>query len=183
MAVIDVLATMGDDALENHYQVVIPAIDLLGASVANLNMRILSASIPEKKVDVYDIKKRGRTFSRPSGQIDQDKEVSISFRHDKYFDCYKSLCNWTQYIQNNITGAIASDSGEDGSGGSSTFRHNVEIWAISNLTETATPIAIWTLEGAFPTSVGGIDFSEEGSEALTCDVTFTCKNIIYPSAS
>lgn len=180
MAVVDIMANMGEDALSNHFQVVIPAINQLGVSVANLNMRVLTIGIPDRVINTYDITKRGRTFARPNGKIEQEKTVTLSFRHDKYFQCYKSLINWMNFIQDNQTGAMASDSGPAGIGGASEFRHNIEVWAINGL-DNAVPNTIWTLEGAYPTSVQGIDFDENGGDdAMTCDVTLTCMNIIYP---
>ena len=79
---------------------------------------------------------------------------------------------------------MASDSGIDGSGGMSTFRADLEVWAIDNLDSNnyaGTPNTIWKLLGAYPTSLSGIDFEDEGGDdAITADVTLTCFNIIYP---
>ena len=79
---------------------------------------------------------------------------------------------------------MASDSGTDGSGGASLFRADLEVWAIDSLdnsTYAGTPNTIWTLEGAFPTNMSGIDFDDESGDPLSVDVTLNCFNIIYPS--
>lgn len=176
----------GADAFSNHYSIILPtSITQLAGIVDPLTLRINKVSIPEKKITNYDIEKRGRSFSRPNGKIDQEKDVSLTFRVDKKFLCYKAISNWMNYIQNNETAFMASDSGIDGSGGMSTFRADLEVWAIDNLDSNnyaGTPNTIWRLLGAYPTNLSGIDFDDEGGDdAITADVTLTCFNIIYPA--
>ena len=182
--IIDVLATMGEDALSNHYSIVLPTtISQLAGVNDQLTFRIKSVSIPEKTIGTYQITKRGRTFDRPNGNNEQSREVSFSFRPDKKLLTYKALTNWMNYIQNNETMFMASDSGADGSGGASLFRAPIEIWAIDNLDDSniaGTPNSIWTLVGAFPTSISGLDFEDESGDPLSVDVTLNCMNIIYP---
>lgn len=179
MAQLEILAQLGEDALANHFTVVIPAIDKLGASVASLNMRVLTIEIPERTIGNYEITKRGRKMTRPSGVSEQSTEVSFTFRCDKYFLGYKGLINWMNFIQNNRTMAMASDSGVMGLGGASQFRHDVSVWAISSL-DDGVPNTIWTLEGAYPTSVSSISFDETSGDPIECDVTLNCMNIVYP---
>ena len=180
MAVIDVMANMGLDALTNHFAVVIPNFTQLGTNVANLNMRVLSVDIPDREIGTYEIIKRGRKMDRPNGISEQNREVSFTFRQDKYMGCYKSIHNWMNYIQNNQTMAMASDSGTLGLGGQSEFRHDVEVWALTNLDE-GKPHTIWTLEGAYPTSIDGISFDETNGDPIETSVTLNCMNIIYPT--
>lgn len=180
MAQIDILARMGEDALANHYAMIIPAITQLGASVASLNMRILSVSIPERSIETYEITRRGRKMSRPNGVSAQELNVSFDFRVDKYFECYKSIVNWINFIQDNKTMAMASDSGVLGVGGESEYRHDIEVSAIYGLNND-TPICTWLLEGAYPTSIGDVAFEEEGTDPITTTVSLNCMNIVYPS--
>ena len=180
MPQLEVLATMGMDALGNHYQMNIPVISELGSYVDSLNMRILSVTIPERVIGTYDITKRGRKMTRPSGVSDQEKQVTFSFRADKFWGCYNALGNWMKFIQNNNTMAMASDSGADGRGGASQYRHDIEIWSISTLDDSASPNNIWTLVGAYPTSLGDVSFSEDEGDPIEIDCTIDCMDIIYP---
>ena len=184
MAVLDTLAVMGTDALSNHYSIILPTtITQLSGITDQLAYRITNVSIPEKTINTYSITKRGRTFDRPNGNNEQSREVSFSFRPDKRLLTYKAMINWMNYIQNNITGFMASDSGASGEGGPSTYRANLEIWAIDSLADNTlagTPNTIWGLEGAFPTSVGGLEFDDTNGEPLQVEVTLNCFNIIYP---
>lgn len=180
---IDVLATMGEDALQNHFQIVIPAISFLGTNIAEINMRVLTVDLPSYEIETYEINKRGRKFNRPSGVMSFTPEISFTFRADKYWRCYNSLMTWMQYVQNNQTMAMGSDSGANGEGGGgSTFRTDVEVWSLTNLTDTAIPNNIWIGQGAYPKSIDAISFDESNGEPIECSVTLDCMNVKFPSA-
>lgn len=182
--IIDVLQTMGEDFLANHYSIILPTtISQLVGINDQLTFRITNVSIPDKTINTYSITKRGRTFDRPNGNSEQSREVTFSFRPDKKLLTYKAISNWMSYIQNNETMFMASDSGADGTGGASLFRAPVEIWAIDNLDDDSiagTPNSIWLLNGAYPTSLGGLEFADDNGEPLSVDVTLNCFNIVYP---
>ena len=181
--VIDILATMGEDALGNHYSIVLPStISQLAGVNDQLTFRITNVSIPERTINTYPITKRGRTFDRPNGNSEQERNVSFTFRPDKRLLTYKALSAWMGQIQSNVTAFMASDSGPNGLGGSSTFRANIEVMAIDGLDGdiTGVPNSIWTLEGAYPTSLGSLEFDDTNGDPLTVDVTLNCFNIIYP---
>ena len=183
--ILDVLSSLGEDALANKYSIILPTtVSQLAGVNDQLTFRITNVSIPEKTIATYTITKRGRQFDRPSGVSEQSREISFTFRPDKKLVTYKAISNWMSYVQNNETMFMASDSGADGTGGASLFRAPIEIWAIDSLddnTISGTPNSIWVCEGCFPTSLGGLEFDEESGEPLTVDVTLNCFNIIYPS--
>lgn len=182
MATIDILASMGTDALANHFQIVIPNVSQLGGAIANINMRVLTVEIPEYTIETYEIYKRGRKMTRPNGVMGFDPTVTFTFRNDKYWQCYNSLMNWMQFVQNNQTMAMGSDSGPEGMGGASEFRTDVEIWSINSL-DLGVPNNIWIAQGAFPTSIDAVSFDEESGEPLITSVTLSCMNIKYPSST
>ena len=182
---LDVLQTLGEDAISNHYSIILPTtVSQLAGVNDQLTFRITNVSIPDKTINTYTITKRGRQFDRPSGVSEQSREISFTFRPDKKLVTYKAISNWMNYIQSNETMFMASDSGADGTGGASLFRAPIEIWAIDSLddnTISGTPNSIWVCEGCFPTSLGGLEFDEESGDPLSVDVTLNCFNIIYPS--
>ena len=182
---LDVLQTLGEDAISNHYSIILPTtVSQLAGVNDQLTFRITNVSIPDKTINTYTITKRGRQFDRPSGVSEQSREISFTFRPDKKLVTYKAISNWMNYVQSNETMFMASDSGADGTGGASLFRAPIEIWAIDSLddnTISGTPNSIWVCEGCFPTSLGGLEFDEESGDPLTVDVTLNCFNIIYPS--
>lgn len=176
---IDVLAQAGLDALANHFQVIIPPPPGVGSvtQTANLNLRVLSIDIPAQAVETYEIRKRGRKLTRPSGISEQELTVTFSYRIDKYFEVYSMISQWLAYIQNPITMSMASDSGPDGLGGASQIRTDITVLGIDTngiITNT------WILKGVFPSEQSNIAFEEEGGDPLTCDVTLQCAEIVYP---
>ena len=183
--ILDTLASLGEDLLANKYSIILPTtVSQLAGVNDQLTFRITNVSIPDKTINTYTITKRGRQFDRPSGVSEQSREISFTFRPDKKLVTYKAISNWMNYIQNNETMFMASDSGANGDGGASLFRDSIEIWAIDSLddnTISGTPNSIWVCEGCFPTSLGGLEFDEESGDPLTVDVTLNCFNIIYPS--
>ena len=183
--ILDTLASLGEDLLANKYSIILPTtVSQLAGVNDQLTFRITNVSIPDKTINTYTITKRGRQFDRPSGVSEQSREISFTFRPDKKLVTYKAISNWMNYIQNNETMFMASDSGANGDGGASLFRAPIEIWAIDSLddnTISGTPNSIWVCEGCFPTSLGGLEFDEESGDPLTVDVTLNCFNIIYPS--
>ncbi len=183
MASIEVLANMGEDALTNHFQFVMSDVSQLGANVSSINMRTLTCDIPERVIGTYEITKRGRKMTRPSGVEEQTNEITFSFRADKYWKCYNSFVNWMNFVQDNETMAMASDSGALGIGGKSEYRANFEIWSITNLNnEVGVPNNIWVCEGFYPISVSGVSFDEESGDPLIVEVTLQGIKIKYPKA-
>ena len=184
--ILDVLKNLGEDYLPNHYSIILPTtVTQLSGIEDQLTFRITNVTIPDRTINTYEITKRGRKFTRPTATDENEKTISFSFRPDKKLLTYKAISNWMNYIQNNSTMFMASDSGPDGMGGPSMFRAPIEIWAIDNLDDAniaGVPNSIWLCEGCYPTSLSGLEFSEDGGdEPASVDVTLNCYNIIYPT--
>ena len=180
MALINDLMSTGDDLLSNYAQVFIPNVSFLGTSINKIQLRVTGCDLPERANDFYEFTKRGMKAKRASGVVAQDNSFSIKLRIDKYMECYKAFVTWINFIQNNETGARASDAGTDGQGGASTYRTTMEIATLKNLEDT-TPIDVWTFEGAYPVSIDGISFDEEGGDPIECTVSFDCTCVHFPS--
>ena len=177
---INSVLALSEDALANHFQIVLPSISFLGTNVAELNMRVKNVEIPQYEINEYEITKRGKKANRPNGIDENDYHVSFTFRADKYWRCYSTLLSWMMYVKNNKTMAMGSDAGVEGSGGASTYRSDFEIWSLTNL-ESGVPNAIWQCVGGYPQSIGSVSFDEETGEPIEVDVTFSCITINYPT--
>lgn len=176
---INSVMNLSEDALANHFQIVIPSISFLGKNVNEINMRVKTVEIPQYEISEYEITKRGKKANRPNGLDENDYHVSFTFRADKYWRCYSAFLQWMMYVKNNKTMAMGSDAGAMGAGGKSTYRANFEIWSLTNL-NTTIPNAVWKCEGSYPSSVSAISFDEESGDPLDIDVTMSCINIVYP---
>jgi hypothetical protein len=175
---LDTLQQFGEDALTNHFQLIIPTFPSV-LQLPNLNMRVLTVEIPEQAVGVYDVTKRGKKFSRPNGVSEQEKTFTFTYRSDKYFQVYQGISQWLSYIQNPVTMAMASDSGPLGAGGPSTFR----IPIIVNGLDTNDIITnVWTFTGCFPTNQDSVSFDEESGDPIIKSVTMSYINIFYPGS-
>ena len=180
MSVFDITA-MGEDSLGNYFNVVLPSITSMGAYVGQFNQRITSASIPDFTIDTYEIVKRGRHIEKVKADNgSQSHEVTIEFRGDKLWHCYNAILTWMKQIKNNETLAMSSD-GLDGE--ESEFRCDIPITAINNLSDDCEIVNQWTLLGAFPKQLSGVEFGEENTDPTSFTVTFTCNEISYPTLS
>ncbi|MGD9678161.1 MAG: hypothetical protein AB7V16_07330 [Vulcanibacillus sp.] len=174
---LDILATLGEDALQNHYQMIIPPHPGLG-NILNLNSRILSVEIPPRTIGTYTITKRGKTLTRPSGILEQGNEFSFTYRPDKQYDTYKAIGRWMNLIQDSVTGLMPlSDSGPLGTGGVSLFRVPITVLALdANNVINST----WIFMGCWPTEQSSLSFSEDTGEPLDVTITMQYTTLLYP---
>jgi hypothetical protein len=173
---LDDLMLLGEDALSNHYQLIIPSFPNV-LQLPNLNMRVLSVDIPTQAIGTYEITKRGKKATRPSGLSEQERTFTFTYRVDKYFQVYQGMSQWLAYIQNPVTLSMGSDSGPAGIGGPSTFRVPMIVLGLDTndiITNT------WTMTGCWPTEQDNISFEEESGDPITKSVTINFINIYYP---
>ena len=172
-----ILQTFGEDALQNHFQIIIPPHPGIG-NILNLNARVLSVSIPDQTIETYTITKKGKTFTRPSGVSGQGNEFSFTYRPDKYFETYKAISRWMNLIQDTTTGLMPlSDSGLAGIGGPSLYRVPITVLGMdANNIITGT----WLFTGAYPVTQSGLDFSEDSGDPFEVTVTMNYVTITYP---
>ena len=173
---IDILQTFSEDALLNHWSLVIPVFPNVIA-LASLNMRIKTFELPGQSIGTYEITKRGRKLTRPNGVSEQGNEFTFSYRVDKYFQTYNSISAWMGYIQNPVTMAMASDSGPLGVGGASEYRVPI---IINGLDSNNIITNVWTMTGCWPSAQDGLSFDEESGDPIEVSVTMQYGAIYYP---
>lgn len=177
MSDIDILRTYSEDLLDNQFMITIPAFPEVG-NLENLNIRVTDIDIPDQVIETYEVLKRGKGFTRPTGSHSQGNEFTFSYRIDKYMDAYKSISRWMNFIKDTRTGAMASDSGPLGAGGPSLFRIPITVQAIDT---NDIVLATWSMEGCFPTNQAGISFTVEGGNPIVVAVTMQYVHINYPN--
>lgn len=165
---LDILRTLGEDALANHFEMIIPP-HVGATNLVNTNLRVLTVDIPDKSIDTYEIIKDGRKMTRPTGVSGMANEFSFTFRVDKFYQTYKDMTRWMDFIQDSRTNNMASDSGPLGAGGASEYRVPVTVLPLdANLLVTNPG---WLIEGCWPSSISGISFDESSGEPLIASVT------------
>ncbi len=172
---LDVLSLFGEDALSNHYNVIIPPHPGLG-NIINLNLRVTNVSIPAQDIAIYTITKNGRTLTRPSGVSTQGNEFSFNYRPDKKYDTYSAISRWMKLIKDPVTMLGLGDSGATGEGGPSLFRVPITVQALDNNDIINN---VWTFTGCWPSNQSEISFSEDSGEPLDVTVTMQYVGISY----
>lgn len=163
-----------EDALTNHFEVIFNPINALIGQADykdSLAIRVLTASIPAQTISTYEVSKRGRKFSRPSGLSEQSYEFGFTYRIDKNFKAYRMISDWMKVIQAPVTMAMSSDVSLNA------IRTVVTVNAIDTLGNIR---ATWIMEGFFPKEQAAIEFDENSGDPLIISVTGDFINIKYP---
>lgn len=171
---LDTLFLAGDDALQNQFQIIIPAFPNV-INLQNTNLRVTNVSIPELAVGTYENNFGTDKVVKPSGKNETDKTFSFTFRVDKYWQVYNGFRQWHNLVIDQTTGAMSSDAGNDGLGGQSPIRVPIIVQSLdSNNTLTGFEM---TFNGSWPTNVGGFEFTQDSGDPITIDMTMTYLNI------
>ncbi len=171
MSFVDIRRSAGSDALGNQFQVIFPPfIGIDGINLTNINIRAKAVSIPEIAHGTYERKYRGITYTEPNGEILNPNEITVTFENDKGYNLYKSFLNWKRLQGDEDTDISISDETVG-------FRQTFSIIAIDT---TNRILATWIVKDAYPSTVGGVDFSYDGGDPLDLEVTFQITKIIYP---
>jgi hypothetical protein len=166
---LDLIYQAGDDALANQFMVVIPAFPNV-IDIGSVNIRVLTLQIPDLIMGKYTVNFGTDKFDKPSGKSDLNKQLTFTFRIDKYWRVYNSFKLWHSLIMNQDTGAISPDNAANGlGGGNSPIRVPITVQTLdSNNILTG---GQWDFEGCWPTSVNGIEFSQDNGDPLIANVT------------
>lgn len=154
------LLLTGEDALANHFMVTIPPFTGANESIISLNLRVLTISLPGRELGTYEITKRGRKATRPSGIDETTKEFNFTFRPDKKLRTYNSLMAWSNIIKHEQLGTMAPDP---------VYRTTILVTPVdtANL-PLSTPI---TISGCWISSIDGLEYDEESGDPLNVSVT------------
>jgi len=182
MSTLELLALAGEDALSNHYNVIIPTLPNSIAGAVNLNLRVLSFDLPAQTIGTYEITKRGKKLTRPSGISDQGNEFTFTYRVDRYFTAYNAISQWMSFIQNPDSLAMASDSGALGVSGVSQYRVPIIVNGLVGLTLDSTITNVWTFTGCWPSSQDAISFSEDSGDPIEVSVTMQYATAQFPGS-
>ena len=157
---VDLLISLGSDAFNNHFDVVIPPFQ--GEGFDPFNIRIQTFPIPSSGSDTYERKYKGQTILLTSPTVTLEKTFTINFSVDEYYIEYKKVKLWKNAVVNTYTGAI---------GNLATLKVPITVMAKSTSTPDI-PTQIWIFEGSRCISIGDISLDRNGTEAIMVDATF-----------
>jgi len=157
------LFSLGDDALQNLFDMSISPIPFIGDMQSTL-LRVQGFTIPATGSGTYEVNYKTQKITKPSGKIEAPNEFSVDIRIDKYWAIYKGLVMWKNAVANSYTGAIAEDSPL------SNNRVPISVWAVD--ANSVPTLGAWVFDGCYPSSIGDVAFDYSGGEPLTLSVTF-----------
>jgi hypothetical protein len=153
---VDQIFAAGDDALNNEFQLTIPAFPG-SIDVANTVIRVTSLSFPETSISTYAVDYKTQAFSKPAAKNKTPNSFSFDFRVDKYWKVYEGIENWLDIILNQSSGAMSPDIAV---GGVSLIRVPIDIVPVD--TNDVVTKKGWTMTGCFPSDLAGIEFTNTG---------------------
>jgi len=158
----------GDDALQNMAELQFPVFNLFGLADP-LKFRTTQISIPEYTVGMYEVHWKTQKFEKPSGKDESPKNMTFTFRIDKYYTVYKALMAWWQFICNSDSGAMAEDVGAVT--GTSNIRCDFQVRCVDSNNVTTTEG--WKFIGAWIKGIQGVEFDQTTGDPIMCQVTMS----------
>lgn len=159
---VDVLFNLGDDALQNLFDVIIPPFPGV-INATQTQFRIQNFTIPTTGVGNYDIHYKTQMIRKRNGKIEDPKEFSFEFRVDKYWTIYNGLKNWKNIVGNTRTGVLAPDL-------PGIIR--VPITVITTDSANVPTGGRWIFEGSYIQTLGDVPFDYTAGDPLAVTATF-----------
>ena len=170
MDTLDTIYQTGDDALGYEYQISLGPIPYLD-TITNLMVRATTCEIPSVVLGEYEYDYKSEKVVKPNGKIATQKEFSIEFRLDKYYNLYKAFKLWNNSIVNPLNGGSTMDVGATGI---SQFRIPITVsTGTYNILGSFVPtLQAWWFTGCWPKEVGGFTLDNQNGDPLMCTVRF-----------
>jgi hypothetical protein len=171
---IEQVFALGDDALNNEATISITPLAFFDVQDP-LRLRTTTFSIPAFEIGSYEVRYKTQAFEKPNGNVSGAKELSFSFRADKYWTIYQALLVWKNYIGDDRSGAMAEDVGAIS--GSSNIRTNVTVVTKDSNDVLTSPG--WTFEQCWLKSLGGVDFDNTAEgDPIIVDVILSSLKVV-----
>lgn len=178
---VDTIFQFGEDALNNEANISID-VSSLGVSTLRdiigqdeLRFRATGFTVPSKSIRTYTQSYKGFEIERWKAGTDMTRELSITFRVDKYWGVYRFIRAWMESISNlEGEGYYYPDVSDN-----SILRTTATIQQIANVLGSNGNMSEsivnngWVFTGVWPKSMPDIAFDTavEGDQ-VTIDVTF-----------
>jgi len=163
---IDVVQNLGDDALQNLFDIIFPPFPGLITGPDPIRFRITNLSIPATGNTPYEVHYKTQMFTKPSGKVSMPNEFTFTFRVDKFWRIYTSFKNWKNIVADTRTGVLAEDVGI-GIAGSI----RVPVTVIASDSNGVPTGGKWLFEGCYVQELGEVGFDYTAGDPITVDVT------------
>ena len=200
MAVSDILDVVKSGARKNKYRVTVP---ILGSLSNDIDILCHTATLPAKTLTPTELIMKGRKYML-RGEMTFDSSWEMTIYNTEDMQARKYFLQWIEDVMNTsmdaqgllgglsvggislgeasraITGAvsIASNLGENPlsllGGLQADYQRDIRVEQLNSNGEVE---AQAILIGAFPTSVGAVDYDDSTGEVSTCTITFAYTDI------
>lgn len=155
MSNIQILQNLGADAYTNLFEVVIPPVPGV-PGVGELAFRVKNVTIPQTPDPVkYEIHYKNLKKEKFGSKFNQEFEIPITFRIDKFQFVYDFFKAWKQLGANQYSGVLDED-----------LIPTVPLTIRStDYNETGTG-GLWIFEGAKPLRIEGFDYDYESDTPM-----------------
>lgn len=161
---VETIYNMGDDALQNLFDMSIGTIPYVNDLTATL-VRVQGFTIPATGSGTYEVPYKTQKITKPSGKVETPNEFTFDFRVDRNWAIYKGFVAWKNAVANSYTGAIAPDNFL------SNNRVPIDVWAVAPTGEPIVGFGKWSFKGCYPSSVGDIGFDYGVGDPIMVTIT------------
>ena len=162
---INVISSLGDDALANHFQVIFGKPFPGATDLTNTQFRITNVTVPDQVINTYEVHWKSQKATKPSGKDGTSNQFTFDLRVDKFYLIYKQFVDWHRLIIDPVSGAQSPDFAN----GVSPLRVPMSVLTIDS-TDTVTSTG-WAFDGCFPSTVPGHSFDMTSGDPLTVSIT------------
>lgn len=137
--------------------------------LANIHFYVNTTTLPGKSLERADVFHFGLNFKKPSRVIYTDT-IAVDMRVDANLEVHKAVSEWMDTFY-----SLA----EGGSGERTLPQYNLKLYVLDkdlNVVEGSKTIV---LAGAYPSNIGDINLTHEGSTVAICPIEFTYQYWYY----
>ena len=143
-----------------------------GLSQDELMFRLTTFSVPEGGVEPQEVHFLTQKLTRPGGQIDEPKQITLPFRIDKGFRMLQALYDWRDMAANTYTGVIGDLIGTGMTTSLSVFPISSQSLDPGQSSFLSLPgVGSWDFEYAWCSKIGNIDLTMEDNGFVTGEAT------------
>lgn len=135
---------------------------VVGGNLPIMTQRVQNVTIPETSVETFEIQYKSRKTIY-AGRDASAHTTTITFWNDEANSIYRFFKQW---MENGISNSTVG-------GGVTRDLYSAQLRIKQMATDSNTVTASHLLTGVYPTSIGDIQLSYDGSEATTIDITFS----------
>ena len=161
---IEIIQNLGDDALQNLFEISITPISFLSDITSTL-LRVQNFTIPSTGAETYEVHYKTQKMTKIGGKVDAPNEFSFDFRVDRNWLIYKGFVAWKNAVANSSSGVIMSD------GATNPFRIPISAWATDGDGVKVGSMGQWDFKGCFVQNIGDVSFDYSSGDPIVTTVT------------